>query len=347
LGVALDFANLPVMRTIWPWVCGISMFQGGLHFLLKAYFDPDKVVAEMYYRLVRKFVLPGTIFFSFLFRYADIENTLVPLNRIVEQDYTKFDRNCPWLAKLQGMNERVFAFDARHRDVVGLTMEKLGKAPNINDIVTNIIENYDHAYRFWEQRQHRGWGLFRSMWPASVLVDQRLDRQDPETRAWLFVFPTMLGGCAVVSVFSLYTLFLDSEHGWVGFSHVVHAIVNGTMKEIDTESGLANLVLLFHGAVIVIFLYRTIKNMFYFAIGEAPLGMEGLEATTRAIAGAVTRSDGSRRSIKKSVTTGPIGQPDDSQNLDGMWAASPKHLAADGSRPRVGFVDADPDSPDR
>merc|ERR1740117_1660604 len=164
LKVAIDFANMPVMRTMWPWLCMLSMFQGGCHFLLKAIFDPDLVATEMYLRLVRKFVLPGTIFFSFLLRYADIENTLVPLNRIVEQDYHKHNRQCPWLSQLQGMNERVFSFDARHRDVVGLVQEKLGKPPTVRDIVQNMVDNYDHAYRFWEQRDHRSWGLFRSMW---------------------------------------------------------------------------------------------------------------------------------------------------------------------------------------
>merc|ERR1719440_715569 len=41
MGYVLDFANSPVMRTIWPWACGISMFQGFLHFVLKAIYTPE------------------------------------------------------------------------------------------------------------------------------------------------------------------------------------------------------------------------------------------------------------------------------------------------------------------
>jgi len=306
------------------------MIQGGLHFALKAHFEPDNITAEFYYRLVRKFVLPGTIFFSFFFRYASIENTLVPLNRIVEKDYCRNDRNCPWLSKVQGMNERVFAFDARNRDVVGLTMEKLGRAPTINDIVKSMVGNYEVAYEIWEKRQHRSWGLFRSMWPGSVLVDRRLDRQDPETFAWLVVFLIMLAGCALVSCFSLYFLFQTADHGWLTFvDHLQHItdFVTGKIKSIDTESSLANTVLLFHAVVIVLFLYRTVRSMFHFAIEKSEF-----TSVTSSMMGAMP--------FAASMPGGL--SPVSSQDLAGVWTSGTPAEAKSGmAKPRVGFAGSD------
>merc|ERR1719401_295900 len=145
-------------------------------------YDPTDVVFSTYVTIARKFILPGFIFFSFLLRYADIENTLIPLNRIVEQDYTKADRRCPWFTTVQAVNERVLAYDVRHRDVVGHAQASKQAPPTIKDIITNLTDNYERAHRSWQKRKYLRWGLFRSMWPAAVLVDKRLDTKDKDTR---------------------------------------------------------------------------------------------------------------------------------------------------------------------
>lgn len=255
-GYVLHFKSAPILRTVWPWACGVSMLQGGLHFALKAYFAPDQVEGSemVYVRIVRKFVLPGTIFFAFLLRYANIENTLVPLNRICEQDLTKDKRDCPWLSTVKVLSERVLAFDARHRDVIGQTEAKLGQPATINDIVQNMLENYDYAHKFWSRRKHRDWGLFRSMWPAAVLVDVRLDRTDPETRAWLTVFAIMVSGCAIVCLGSLYLLFFRMLFLDVAIKAVL----------------IADAAIVFHGLLILMFIYRTIQNMFYYTMNSRP-----------------------------------------------------------------------------
>lgn len=263
----LDFANSPVMRTIWPWSCGISMFQGGLHFVLKAVYAPDQPLSVEGLTLLRKFVLPGTIFFSFLLRYADIENTLVPLNRIAEQDYTKTQRNCPWLSQLTVLNERVLAFDTRHRDVVGATASSIGKSPTIDDIIANIIANYDDAHKIWLRRHHHNWGLFKSMWPASVLLDSRLDRKDPETNSWFTVFEICGSSCLMASALSLYILFAcTSDQAWHGFFTLIKFALAGNFGSIESEMVLANMMLMWHAVMIVLFVYRSVFNMFYFSV---------------------------------------------------------------------------------
>jgi len=263
--------NFVPMQTLWHWAVGFSMLQGALHFALKGYFDPAQVEVEMaYVRLIRKFVLPGTIFVSFLFRWIDIENTLVPLSRICEQDYTKTKRGCPWLAKIQVMNERVLAFDARQRDIVGEAQADVGKAPSIQDVMQNIINHYDVVNASWQTRTHRGWGLTRSMWPASLLLDRRLDSNDADTRAWLYVFAILSSGCIIVSIFSIYLLyFCTSENAWPAFLLDLHMLFAGDAKSIDTEALLANVVLVFHGLLIGRFIYSTINGMFYLKVKSA------------------------------------------------------------------------------
>jgi hypothetical protein len=264
MSYVLDFANLPVMRTIWPWACGISMLQGGLHFALKAYFMPEKVVWDMYLRLVRKFVLPGTIFLSFLVRYVDIENTLMPLNRICEQDYSQNQKNCPWLEQIQVLSERILAFDARHRDIVGVAAAKLKRPPTLNDVIVNLVEHYDKSHNFWKKRKHRGWGLFRSMWPACVLVDHRLDWHDPETRGWLTVFAALSSGCLVVSALCLYLLFAcTSDHAMMGAFEFLQKLFTGQFNALRSEAVVANVVMVLHGVLILVFINNTCREMFH------------------------------------------------------------------------------------
>jgi hypothetical protein len=253
----IDFADTPIMRTFWPWVCGFSISQGLCHFVLKAVVGQVQWNVEIM-ALARKFVLPGSIFFAVLQHNADIENTLIPLNRIVEQDYTKDNQSCPWLAKLKVLNERVVAWDARHRDVVGDTLDSLsGQAPTIDDIVQNLLGNYDKAHRAWKRQAHRPWGFFRSMWPAAVLVDKRMARHG-DTKTWLVVFAIVSTMCLLTSVFSVYILFTATSQIFEA-----PALMNG--GSLNTEALLYDFVLAWHAILIFAFLTHTVRNMFFHA----------------------------------------------------------------------------------
>jgi len=261
----LDFADVPFLHTWWPWLLFISMVQGGLHFALKAHFERNIIAWDLYGRLVRKFVLPGTIFFQVAMRWVNIENTLIPFNRIIELDYTKTNKHSQWLARVQALNERVLAWDARHRDVIGETEATLGKPPTVDNIVRNMISNYDKV----PDRQSRGqrWGMFKSMWIASVLLDPRLDRKDPETRSWLMVFAILVTGSGFTSILSFYMLFRCTETTkWDKIHVVISDIWSRGLKYADPGSILANTVILIHAIVIAVFIRHAIRNMFYHKI---------------------------------------------------------------------------------
>jgi len=265
LGYVLDFADTHIMHTQWPWVFAFSMIQGGVHLVMKYHYDPNPGTSiAVFLSIARKFVVPGAIFLSFFVRYAEIENTLVPLNRLAERDYDKDDRTLKFLSKLEAMNERVLAFDARNRDVVGSIKEEIGRAPALSDIFENLIKTYDEAAeRFYTTRKHFGWGFFRSLWPAALLVDRRLNFEDPKTRSWLYAFLAFIVISLVVSLFSIgffvASIYRNFHIGWL------HQQKNPS-ADMVTETLLANAVLLCHLGLVIFFAHRAIRGMFYFEI---------------------------------------------------------------------------------
>merc|ERR1719454_1965302 len=104
-GHLVHFACAPVMYTFWPFACSLSALVGVLHFALKAYFRPaSQGESSQIIEMVRKFGLPGVIFLGLLARYADIEETLVPLNRISERDVVSAAHGT-WLSSITKMSE--------------------------------------------------------------------------------------------------------------------------------------------------------------------------------------------------------------------------------------------------
>jgi hypothetical protein len=261
--VVVDFTDAPIRETSWPWFCGISILSGASHLVLKMVYDPADVPLSSIMSVAKKLILPGIIFFSFLWRYADVENTLIPLNRIIEREYTRSQRDCPWLTELLIANERVFAYDIRQRDVVGETLASIGKAPTIRDVMENLSAHYEDAHAMWLAQHHNPWGLLRALWPAAALVDRRLDRNDRETRTWLIVFCILMVGCGLSSVGSLVFLFKSGTS--------VSIRKQWAMKNTRTDLLTLDAVLIFHAVIIVLFLLHSFRNMFFHATSKTLL----------------------------------------------------------------------------
>jgi len=276
LGYVVDFADCQVMRSTLPWMFSFSMLQGGVHLVLKMVVDPNPIALEAYVRLVRKFVVPGAIFVHFFVRLTEIENTLIPLNKLVERDYRKGlddehhvrSGSLPSLSKLQALDERVLCFDARHRDIVGDVMEQFGRAPKLEDILQNILDTYEQASEnFFDNRRHKKWGFFRSLWPAAVLVDKRLDRNDPRTRSWLIIFGIISVGIMVVFLFSM-CFFISSIYRNIllGRKYQAKWSISTPYGNVVTETVLGNIVLSVHALQLLYFVHKTIRGLFYYSI---------------------------------------------------------------------------------
>jgi hypothetical protein len=259
LGYVMDFADTHILESKWPWICAFSMSQGGLHLALKLYFDPERAEShEEYVLMARKFVLPGYIFLVFFLRYVDIEDALIPLNRLVEKDYTKENRHCATLSTMLAMDERVMAFDARHRDIIGDSQDAVGRPPTIQDIFINMIDGYEAAHVLREKHVGHHWGFFRSLWPASVLVDRRLDWRDSHTREWLISFLSLLVACCLFAVVSL--LF------YIG--NIYETFMSENFTTHKSAIILVQAVLVWHGICVGLFLHHTVHGMFFFSFRD-------------------------------------------------------------------------------
>lgn len=283
-GFIVTFQASPIMYTMWPYVIGFSMLQGGLHFALKAWLEPDNLPFEVWARLLRKFVLPGSIFFSMLFKYADVEKTLVPLNRIAELDLSQAQNYRPWLANAKVVNERVIAFHVRHRDLYSDTMTDIGRAPRLRDLMQSVINSYESASRSWSARKDGSWGLFRSMWPAELLMNCQLDWNDKETRSWLQVSFIVAGASATLSLLSAYSLLAAlSSDKWQIFAANIKSAIE-TRHVSHTATNLALVVNVCHAVLVIVLMVKAIRGMFYFSLteGEAHETMKEASEGTRA-----------------------------------------------------------------
>lgn len=265
-GYLVVFQGIPVLNTFWPLVTALSMGQGALHFVLHAYCSPETQTLTTLFRLIRKFVLPGAVFFLIMFQYSDVENTLVPLNHLAELEISETQQHSPWLTKLLIIDERVLSFDVRHRDVFAETQLQLGRPPTLDDILQSVIDSYDASNIQWHAKVHKQWGLFRSMWPAAILIDKRLDRTDQPTRQWLYTCAIISGGCIFMSLLSVYVLLACTAHiAWATFfSDFKTLFTEGYIS--DAGRVVVNGTVLAHAVLIIVFLHHAILNMFYFSL---------------------------------------------------------------------------------
>lgn len=187
------------------------------------------------------------------------------MNRIIERDYSKDDRNFRTLGDMKAIYERVACWDARHRDVVGEVTDQLGRPPPLSAVMENLITNYDSAAEdFYGAKTHFEWGFFRSLWPAALLVDhRRLDWNDRDTRHWLIVVTMILVGSLFTSFVSL-CFFVSATYRNISIAFLAdkdikhHGFVSETM--------LANAVLLAHALIVLYFLHCAYHGMFHFEI---------------------------------------------------------------------------------
>lgn len=242
--------------------------------MLKMYFEKHAInflAMTSYLPLFKKFVLPCGLFVIFFLRFAEIENTLLPLNRLAERLYNKDCNRLLALADFAVLNERVLAYDARKRDIVGDCLKELNKAPSIDEIFKHITDNYGEASaRFYSTRKHYGWGFFRSLWPAAVLMDRRLDRQEPKTRSWLYVCGILGAGCVVV-LFCSMCFFIQSIWRNLLLAKYYKSKEIAFGFSVVTETGLAVVVLLGHLFIVMSFFHLAFRGMFYFEIKGSKL----------------------------------------------------------------------------
>lgn len=285
LGYIVRFAEVNIFKEIVPWLLVFSMGMGGLHLVVEMIYEGGGFTT--YATLLRSFVIPAGLFIQFFFDRAPIQNTLMPLNRFIERDYPQKgkvgdrSRRYQHLGKLQDLDEHVLAFQARHFDIVGDTPDAPGNKDGkkaLAAVMNYIIQTYDKASERYDKKRDQyhevkglralfkmKWGFFKSMWPANVLCDPRLDWDDKETREWKLVFNTLLVLSFVMYIFSV-CFFAHSIWRNIQIRNDVLAKRGDVVMGI-TGIWIAIVVLVLHFLAVFIFLYRTFSSMYHYDSG--------------------------------------------------------------------------------
>lgn len=271
LGHVLHFAEIRILRGPVPWLLLLSMLLGGSHPLLTLVFSTQPVDWQNYASLLRRFVIPGGVFISLAWKFTDIEGTLVPLNRLVDRDCSKFGRFFPRIAKLQALDELILADWSRRRDIIGDTWDAVGHRPTLGDVFQHVLDTYEKAVKRYHKRGkevHYNWTFFKALWPSALLIDARLDWHEKKTRDWLIVLASIFLLCILMLFLSLCFFVAAVRRNLEIRDHVRSS---SPSRGPVTEIWLAISVLVVHFAAVLFFLDRTLRGMFYFAIKSSEI----------------------------------------------------------------------------
>lgn len=177
------------------------MLMGLLHFVLKLVVQTESLSAIQELALdFQKYVVPSFVFMAMFYSSYDVESTLVALNRYVEEDVGYAQKS---IASMIMLDETVLCKQILESDIDFVTA---AAEPAIEDVCKRIIGSYPEA-----ARQHAGeeessffeFHLFRTLWPAVLLLDHRL--RDSQTIGFRRLFMLFGVGCLVIQVISLYS----------------------------------------------------------------------------------------------------------------------------------------------
>mmetsp|Transcript_60612 Transcript_60612/g.141200 ORF Transcript_60612/g.141200 Transcript_60612/m.141200 type:complete len:208 (+) Transcript_60612:439-1062(+) len=181
-------------------------------------------------QMLQNFVAPCGVFMAFFYSSYDLQSTLLPLSKFLEEDPETSQRA---LASLVLMEERLVAADVATHDPV------CGNFTQVDQVYTVIIQRYPDTKRQLSDAEGIH-GIYRTMWPAAVLLDPQLE--DRGSGSFRGAFMLFLGvSCAVQALIFAYfayqglwkdlynDVYLEGQRGdaWSCLVLVVHAVAIG------------------------------------------------------------------------------------------------------------------------
>lgn len=192
----LDFVNGKQLVDPLLWLLVLSLGHGCIHFLLKmTVYDTMFDMAE-YKEVARRFVLPSMLFMVFFYKSGDVEQTLVPLNKYMDQG---FDWARNEISQMTYLDERVVRREVINNDIAGDC-----RATMVEQVYASIIGHYAQArlavppHELVTSRWSAWTDWAKGMWPAKVLLDSRLE--DPGSKSFRCVFYCSFCVCFVIEV---------------------------------------------------------------------------------------------------------------------------------------------------
>lgn len=250
IGGLLDFKNTNGLRDPLVWLLAISLVHGVGHFILKIYFGNFEMgyVQELGI-IVQKFLVPSFIFMAFFYASYDVEKTLIPLSKYFEEDVAYAKRT---LGSMYSLQEDVIREEIAKTDIVSYAAH-----PHIKEVYKVLIHRYHRVFDGFDGNSGRVCGcelrLFRSMWPAVLLLDGRLkDVESVSFRRMFMIFAVL---CSLVQVLILVAfsyqvyhdiyidVYLQGEYEDLGsfFVMLVHLLIIFLVLMISLYSGFPSL----------------------------------------------------------------------------------------------------------
>lgn len=173
LGGLLDFKNVDAYKDPIMWLLGMSLLHGMGHFGLKLYYQEVEHLSELQ-MISQKFMVPAFIFMAFFYTSYDVEKTLIPLSKYVEEDCEYAKRTLGHIHFLQE--------DVVREEVMTTDMVSHASHPRIKEVYKAIISRYHRVSEGFEAKSKFccccEFRLFHAMWPATILMDSRLTDND-------------------------------------------------------------------------------------------------------------------------------------------------------------------------
>lgn len=203
-GALLHFRQTKAWHDPLFFILIVSFIHGILHFVMDMLTSDNwegklslkEEELEDLKTMIKKYMLPCLIFFAFLVHAYDTEANLLPLSKFFQDSR---ERSAD---RIVGLRMPYIVESEVQRVIPQLCLKTLPCETTLEHVYTEIIKKTsDLPIEKEDDAAGINWHLFKTLWPASVLLDQRVN--DAEAKE----FKRLFGSVHAVSVILLFMIF--------------------------------------------------------------------------------------------------------------------------------------------
>lgn len=206
-GALLDYHNTKAWQDPLFFILVVSFMHGIGHFVMDLFIQDDyhttdlipgapaaNQMQEEMKSMFKHFILPSVVFFAFLISSYDLEAQLLPLSKYFEEN--------PALAR-QTAARMPFLDEGEVQKVIPkLSLKTSSETTTLNAVYLELIEKTPEL--FHEEKKERSgihWNLFKSLWPAKILLDPKLTCDESRSFRRLVMFTSFLSLLLTTAIF--------------------------------------------------------------------------------------------------------------------------------------------------
>lgn len=198
-GGLLDFKNIQGWQDPMLILMAFSLLHGVAHFVLKIC-DGFGDLSHEVFQILQAFLIPSALFMAFFYSSYDLESTLVPLNKYIEEDPEYCQQA---IANMQLMDEFVLSKYVLENDVIAQVYPEGSEDTEmcITKVYDAMIREYARAQNDSRKNLVFHMRITETIWPAKIILDHRLtDDSSTQMRIMFLVFLCI---CFPIQIFVL------------------------------------------------------------------------------------------------------------------------------------------------